>query len=324
MTTTTDRRPAPQPRNLRRARQTVAVAVVIGAVIVVAGFPFVGAIAVAIGALCGVSFIPWRLTSYGRPVAPHSIVIPYLVTVMLFLVQVLEEYLSQVWSAFSRIGQPMSERTFVVGAAIIAPLFWLAGLVLLCLRTELGNWMAWVFAIAMGVVELSHLLFPFVDTGHFGYFSGLYAALLLIPAGCYLALRICRASGATAGFRRAFFWLLGHTLNPLALRAARSGRGFALLRHIGRKTGRTYETPLILAAVDDGFVAELTYGTNVAWYRNVLAAGHCVVLFKGVEYEIDSIEPYPATTGRQAFGFPGTLILRLLRRNEFRFLHIAD
>ena len=324
MTTTTSGRRRPQsPRDLSRARRTAAVAVVFGALIVATGYPFVGAIAIAIGALFAVSFIPWRLTSYGRPADPQGIVIPYVFTVMLFLIQVLEEYLSQVWSAFSRIGQPMSERTFIVGAATIAPIFWLAGLALLCLRTEIGNWMAWVFAIAMGVVELSHLLFPFMDTGHFGYFPGLYGALLVIPAGWYLALRICRASLGAARLKGAFFWMLGHTLNPLALRLARSGRGFALLRHVGRKTGHTYETPLILAAVADGFVAELTYGTDVAWYRNVLAAGHCAVVFKGVEYEIDGIEPYPAEMGQRAFGIPGTLILRLLHRHEFRFLYIA-
>jgi hypothetical protein len=323
MATNTDRHPAPQPRNLRRARRTVAAAVVLGAVIIAAGYPFLGAIAATIGALFAVSFIPWRLTSYGRPADPWPLVIPYLITVILFLVQVLEEYLSQVWNAFSRIGQPMSERTFIVAAATVVPTFWLAGLALLCLRTEIGNWMAWVFAIAMGIAELSHLVFPFMDTGHFGYFSGLYSALLLIPAGWYLAMRICQTSLGTAGLKRAFLWLLGHTLNPLALRAARSGRGFSLLRHVGRKTGCSYETPLILAAIDAGFVAELTYGTEVSWYRNVMAAGHCVVVFKGAEYEIDGIELYPAETGRRAFGFPGTLILRLLRRHEFRFLHIA-
>lgn len=137
------------------------------------------------------------------------------------------------------------------------------------------------------------------------------------------ALRMCGASLGTAGVKRAFFWVLGHTLNPIALRAARSGRGFSLVRHVGRKTGRTYETPLILAAVKDGFVAELTYGTKVAWYRNVVAAGRCVVVFKRVDYEIDGVEPYPAAMGRRAFGFPGVIILGLLRRHEFRFLHIA-
>jgi deazaflavin-dependent oxidoreductase (nitroreductase family) len=126
-------------------------------------------------------------------------------------------------------------------------------------------------------------------------------------------------------FRRGLLRLLNHTLNPVALRAARSGHGpFSLVRHVGRRTGQTYETPIILAAVDGGFVAELTYGTAVSWYQNVLAAGRCVVVVKGVDYPIDHIEPYPAADGLRAFGFPRALILRLLRRREFRLLHLAQ
>jgi hypothetical protein len=132
-----------------------------------------------------------------------------------------------------------------------------------------------------------------------------------------------RQSVVAARVRAAFFWLLGRSINPLAVRAARRGRGFSLLRHRGRKTGRQYETPLILAEVRGGFVAELTYGTDVAWYRNVMASHRCVVVFKGVEYEIHGIEPYPADLGLRAFGFPRALILRLLRRHEFRLLRIA-
>jgi hypothetical protein len=50
--------------------------------------------------------------------------------------------------------------------------------------------------------------------------------------------------------RRRFFWVLKHTLNRLTSRMARSGRGpFALIRQVGRKTGRSYETPIILATV---------------------------------------------------------------------------
>ena len=190
--------------------------------------------------------------------------------------------------------RPALERTHLLSrAATSAPIFWLLGLILLCLRTEIGNWMAWVFAVAMGIVDAAHFVFPFMDTGHFGYFSGLYSAILLVPAGWYLGFRLYRASNDQA-LKRVFLWVLRHTLNPLVLRAARSGRAFSLVRHIGRRTGRTYETPLIVAPVEDGFVAELTYGTDVAWYRNVVAARRCVVVFKGVEYPIDGIEPYPA------------------------------
>lgn len=124
--------------------------------------------------------------------------------------------------------------------------------------------------------------------------------------------------------KRMFLQLLKHTLNPVAIRAARTGRGpFTLVRHVGRKTGTTYETPIMVARVPDGFVAELTYGPEVSWYRNVATAGQCVIDFKGVEYQIDRIETYSADAGLSAFGFPRALVLKMLRRNEFRFLHIG-
>jgi deazaflavin-dependent oxidoreductase (nitroreductase family) len=322
MTSATTTRP---PRDRQRARRTVLVAIGGAVVIVAVGYPFLGAIAMAICALFAVSFLPWRLTSYGRPADPLSLVVPYLVAVIFFKVHVGEEYLSEIWEGFSRIGQPMTERTFFLVAAVIAPIFWLTGLILLYLRTEIGNWMAWVFIIAMAIVESSHFLYPFMDTGHFGYFPGLYTCLPVVAAGWFLGVRLYRVGRPDGAkhFKRAGLWLLSHTLNPIAIRAARAGRGFDLVRHVGRKTGRVYETPLILARVDGGFVAELTYGTDVAWYRNVVAAGRCAVLVKGREYEIDCIEPYPSDAGRRAFGFPGRVILTLLRRREFRFLREA-
>ena len=124
--------------------------------------------------------------------------------------------------------------------------------------------------------------------------------------------------------KRVFFWVLGNTVNKVAMRLARSGRRpFSLLRHVGRRTGTPYETPLILAAVPTGFVAELTYGADVAWYHNVMAAGHCIVVVKGVEYEIDGIEPYPTDAGRRAYGAIPRLVLTVLRRREFRLLRRA-
>lgn len=98
---------------------------------------------------------------------------------------------------------------------------------------------------------------------------------------------------------------------------------FSLIRHVGRRTGNVYETPLILAAVPDGFVAELTYGPDVAWYRNIVAAGSCVVVHTGVEHRIDRIEHCSAAEGLRAFAGPAAVALRLLRRHEFRFLHEA-
>lgn len=123
--------------------------------------------------------------------------------------------------------------------------------------------------------------------------------------------------------KRRFLRLLKNTLNRVTVPLARSGHGpHALVRHVGRRTGRAYETPLLLARTPHGFVAELTYGPGVDWYRNITAAGRCAVVRHGVEYPIDRIEPCTTEDGLAAFGPPRSLVLRLLRRHEFRRLHI--
>ena len=126
--------------------------------------------------------------------------------------------------------------------------------------------------------------------------------------------------------RRGWFWLLKNTLNRATARMARAGRGpFSLIRHTGRRTGRTYETPLILARSGGDFVAELTYGPDVAWYRNVVAAGgRCTVVVGGTEYPIHAISPLDTAVGLRAFGFPASVILRLSHRRHFRLLHVAS
>ena len=101
--------------------------------------------------------------------------------------------------------------------------------------------------------------------------------------------------------KRGWLTILQHTLNPLTLRMARRGVGpFALVRHTGRKSGRTFETPLILARVPGGFVAELTYGPEVNWYRNLVAAGGGTILWKGRPVTIVGIEPMATDAGRRS------------------------
>lgn len=125
--------------------------------------------------------------------------------------------------------------------------------------------------------------------------------------------------------RRSLLWLLKNTLNRWTIRSAKSGRGpFSLVRHIGRKSGAVYETPIIVAAASNGFIAELTYGEDVNWYRNIVAAGGCELLVRGTLHRVVAIEPYPTDAGRRAFGFPARLVLHLLDRREFRLLRTGD
>lgn len=51
--------------------------------------------------------------------------------------------------------------------------------------------------------------------------------------------------------------------------------GWAVVIHRGRRSGRTFRTPLWAFRRDGCYVIALTYGSNADWVRNVLAAGGC-------------------------------------------------
>ena len=119
--------------------------------------------------------------------------------------------------------------------------------------------------------------------------------------------------------------MLKHTLNRYTTRVARGEHGrFALVRHVGRTSGRNYETPIIARPVAGGFMIELTYGPEVDWYRNIVAANGCHLLHHGVDHEIIGLEQVPTRVGIAAFSPFQRVVLRLLRRRHFVLLHEAS
>ena len=142
------------------------------------------------------------------------------------------------------------------------------------------------------------------------------------PSSEGLTGHVEKQSAGAGGVRRWWLDLIQRRLNPLTLDMARRGRGpFSLVRHVGRKSGRTFETPVILGHAEGGLVAELTYGPEVNWYRNIVAGGG-QVLHRRRWYRILAVEEYPAGLGRRAFGPAPRIVLALLRRHEFRLLRI--
>lgn len=122
----------------------------------------------------------------------------------------------------------------------------------------------------------------------------------------------------TGQLRNGFLKVLKHTLNPLTRRMAYTAHGpFVIVRHVGRRSGKMYETPIIARRAADGFVIELTYGPHVDWYKNVLAAGGCTVVWHGQPYVMNKIVPMETERGRAAFSAPQQAILRLLGRTHF-------
>jgi deazaflavin-dependent oxidoreductase (nitroreductase family) len=109
-----------------------------------------------------------------------------------------------------------------------------------------------------------------------------------------------------------------HTFNPIILKSAGSQRSpFAVIHHVGRRSGKPYETPVIAEPVTNGFVFALTYGPEVDWYRNVLAAGRGTIVWHGKEYPIEQPEILDIKTGVRAFPLLERLILSLLGIRHF-------
>jgi deazaflavin-dependent oxidoreductase (nitroreductase family) len=124
--------------------------------------------------------------------------------------------------------------------------------------------------------------------------------------------------------RRLWFAVLRRTLNRLTLRLTRAGRGpFTIVRHRGRTSGREYETPIMVARLGRDAVVELTYGDRVQWYRNVVAAGGCELVRGDRVERVVALQPLSAEEGLAAFGGVRALVLRVLRRDEFRRFVVA-
>ena len=78
-------------------------------------------------------------------------------------------------------------------------------------------------------------------------------------------------------------------INPLTRPIAGWLPGFAILTYVGRRSGRTYHTPINVFRRGDYYVFALTYGSDVGWVQNVLAAGGCMMRTRGRDVRL--VEP---------------------------------
>ena len=89
---------------------------------------------------------------------------------------------------------------------------------------------------------------------------------------------------------------------PLALRGAgKPGSNTSIVRHVGRRSGRTFDTPVVAVEHTDGFVIAVPYGDLTDWTKNVLAHGSAILITDGRTYEVDRPELIPMTEATSYF-----------------------
>lgn len=72
-----------------------------------------------------------------------------------------------------------------------------------------------------------------------------------------------------------------HVTNRLTRRFADRLPGFGIVMHRGRRSGRTYRTPVNVFRDGNDYIFALTYGAETDWVRNVLAADGCELITRG-------------------------------------------
>lgn len=119
-------------------------------------------------------------------------------------------------------------------------------------------------------------------------------------------------------FRRRLARLNRVGLNRLTIAIAPWAPGWAVVVHRGRKSGRTYRTPLWVfrkRGHADEFVIALTYGRTTQWLRNVLAAGGCELESRGRRYHVANPRVYTDPTRAD---------MPRLIRGALRILNVED
>jgi deazaflavin-dependent oxidoreductase (nitroreductase family) len=96
---------------------------------------------------------------------------------------------------------------------------------------------------------------------------------------------------AARPFNRLVLRLAGTRLLPL----------YGIIEHRGRRSGRTFRTPVVVRPTNDGFIVPMPWGEGTDWYRNVRAAGECVIRWKGRDYPLESPEVIDAAEARAVF-----------------------
>jgi deazaflavin-dependent oxidoreductase (nitroreductase family) len=92
--------------------------------------------------------------------------------------------------------------------------------------------------------------------------------------------------------------------------------GFGIVEHVGRKSGKTYRTPMNVFRDGDDWILALTYGSDVQWLRNVLAAGGCTLESRRRVYLLDRPHVF-VDPSRRLMPFPVRQFLGLMRVTEF-------
>lgn len=91
-------------------------------------------------------------------------------------------------------------------------------------------------------------------------------------------------------------------MNPRQMRTAGTPGAYAgIIHHVGRRSGREYQTPVGIVPAENGVAIVLPYGTRPDWLQNVLAAGQAEITYEGRRFPVTDPQVVPIESSGAAF-----------------------
>jgi len=156
---------------------------------------FVGPLAFAYVVLFAGGFTLWWFALRRVVVDPQKVIVPYLLTVIMFIAHVFEEYKAHLLGFPDIVKSapfPISFEMMLTFAASFAPIIWLLGAVLMLKHQPLGFFIASTFLFGMMFIEPTHFIAPFSEGDGFHYVGGMFTAALPTAAGWYTFMAMRR------------------------------------------------------------------------------------------------------------------------------------
>ncbi len=151
---------------------------------------------------------------------------------------------------------------------------------------------------------------------------GLLIATISLGGGLFLIVVVWVRTMHQQGFRDRLVQFNKQTLNPTTLKiAGRRSSIYAAIKHVGRRSGREYTTPVIAKPLGDGFVIPLPYEAGVDWCRNVLTRGTCMLIWNEHDYPMERPEIIQPSVALKAFPFFSRLLYTAGGIKQYLWLH---
>lgn len=109
------------------------------------------------------------------------------------------------------------------------------------------------------------------------------------------------------------FRKVGRTVNPFIVPTARRVPPLAVIHHVGRRSGRPYETPVMAFPTPEGWVVALVYGDDVQWLQNARGPGGVALTRSGERHQVRQVRQLDAEAGARLIPAWARAVLRPAR-----------